>query len=171
MRRKEVLFAVIGGIVGAVLTMAAGSFSPLGAHDEKANLNVGEITCTRLSVVDEDGLRVLIDKGVAVLSKDGAGMASMVIDGHGGVVEAVRGDLDKNRESWASMSVNEHGVFVYVVGKDGESWAGMVIGEHGGVVSMNGKDANSKAGIGIDEIGGVVNLYGKDGKLNRLTPE
>ena len=34
MRRKEVLFAVIGGIVGAVLVMAAGSFSPLGAQNE-----------------------------------------------------------------------------------------------------------------------------------------
>ena len=33
MRRKEALFAVIGGIVGAVLVMATGSFSPLGAQD------------------------------------------------------------------------------------------------------------------------------------------
>ena len=33
MRRKEVLIAVIGGIVGAVLVMVAGLFSPLGAQN------------------------------------------------------------------------------------------------------------------------------------------
>ena len=47
MRRKEVLFAVIGGIVGAVLVMATGSFSPLGAHNEAVDLDLGTITCSK----------------------------------------------------------------------------------------------------------------------------
>ena len=33
MRRKEVMYAVIGGVVGTVLTMAAGALAPLGAQD------------------------------------------------------------------------------------------------------------------------------------------
>ena len=189
--RERLGYIALGGFL-MLVGMLAGAFSPLGSHDEKADLNVGEITCTGLSVVDEDGLRVLIRNRVAVLGKTG-GMASMGIDhdGYGGevrlygkdmrskavlhvdetggIVEVVRGRGEK--QAVARMSIAEHGGFVYVDGKDGESWAGMVIGEHGGVVSMNGKDGKSKAGIGIDEVGGVVNLYGKDGELNRLTPE
>ena len=45
MRRKEVLFAVIGGVVGAVLVMVAGQLSP----------RVGRIACTDLEVVDSKG--------------------------------------------------------------------------------------------------------------------
>ena len=41
MRRKEVLYAVIGGVVGTVLTMAVGALAPLGAQDEPKDLNVG----------------------------------------------------------------------------------------------------------------------------------
>ena len=55
MRRKEVLFAaVIGGVVGAVLTMAAGSFSPLGAQNEVGDAEFDTITCRRMKVVDPD---------------------------------------------------------------------------------------------------------------------
>ena len=54
MLRKEVLFAVIGGIVGAVLVMATGSFSPLGAHNEAVDLDLGYITCRGLTVVDSE---------------------------------------------------------------------------------------------------------------------
>ena len=43
MRRKEVLFAVVGGIVGAVLAMVAGLFSPLGAQHERTDVVFGEI--------------------------------------------------------------------------------------------------------------------------------
>ena len=34
MKRKEALIAVIGGVVGAVLVMAVGSFAPLGAQSD-----------------------------------------------------------------------------------------------------------------------------------------
>ena len=36
MRRKEGLFAVIGGVVGAVLAIAVGGLTPLGALNENA---------------------------------------------------------------------------------------------------------------------------------------
>ena len=48
MRSKEVLYAVIGGIVGTVLTMAVGTLAPLGAKDEPVDLNAGRITCMEL---------------------------------------------------------------------------------------------------------------------------
>ena len=71
--RERLGYIALGGFL-MLVGMLAGAFSPLGSHDEKADLNVGEITCTGLSVVDEDGLRVLIRNGVAVLGKTG-GMA------------------------------------------------------------------------------------------------
>ena len=54
MTRKEALFAVIGGVVGAVLVMAAGLFSPLGAHNEVRDAEFGVITCRRIRVVNPD---------------------------------------------------------------------------------------------------------------------
>ena len=53
MNRKVGLYAVIGGVVGAVLTMAVGSVLPLGAQSQSDNF--GEITCTGLKVVNPDG--------------------------------------------------------------------------------------------------------------------
>ena len=41
MQRKEVLFAVIGGVVGAILVMAAGLIAPLGAHEELRDASSG----------------------------------------------------------------------------------------------------------------------------------
>ena len=93
--RKEVFCAVIGGVVGTVLTMVAGSFSPLGAQDEAVDLNVGEITCKGLKVVDADGsplAEIDIDGHgghVIVVGKDPVSAAAMRIDGHGGIVNVV----------------------------------------------------------------------------------
>lgn len=53
MNRKASLYAVIGGCVGAVLTMAVCSVIPLGAQNGDATF--GEITCTRLKMVDAVG--------------------------------------------------------------------------------------------------------------------
>ncbi len=64
MRRKEVLYAVMGGIVGTVLTMAAGSFSPLGAQTEGPDAEFGEITCRRMKVVDPDSGNTKVTLGI-----------------------------------------------------------------------------------------------------------
>ena len=53
MNRKASLYAVIGGVVGAVLTMAVCSVLPLGAQNGDATF--GKITCTKLNVVDAEG--------------------------------------------------------------------------------------------------------------------
>lgn len=57
MNTKCGLYAVIGGVVGAILTMAVCSVMPIGAQNGDATF--GEITCSRLNVVDDGGkLRV-----------------------------------------------------------------------------------------------------------------
>ncbi|MDE0301206.1 MAG: hypothetical protein OXN17_21465 [Candidatus Poribacteria bacterium] len=47
MKRKEALFAVIGGVVGAVLVMAAGLFSPLRTQREVTDAEFGTIPVGR----------------------------------------------------------------------------------------------------------------------------
>ena len=77
MRRKEALFAVIGGVVGAVLVMAAGLLSPLGAQNAVRDVEFGKITCREIRVVDTEGeALVVIDRrehggAVVVRNKDG----------------------------------------------------------------------------------------------------
>ena len=58
MRRKEVLIAVIGGVVGAVLVMVMGSLSPLGAQNELRDVEFAKITGRRLNVSNPNGLRL-----------------------------------------------------------------------------------------------------------------
>ena len=98
MRRKEALFAVIGGVVGAILTMVVGSFSPLGAHNEVTDAEFGEIICRRIRVVGWDDTtgtlrgKVVIsgtggDGYVLVYSEEGNGTAIIGAgDEHGGYV-------------------------------------------------------------------------------------
>ena len=60
MRRKEVLLAaVIGGVVGALLVMAMGSITPIGAQNYVKDAEFGEITCRILRVVDHKGKTVV----------------------------------------------------------------------------------------------------------------
>lgn len=54
MKVRECLYAVLGGIVGAVVTLSVCSFTPLGAQSgEDSNFDV--ITCRELKVVDSEG--------------------------------------------------------------------------------------------------------------------
>ena len=110
MNRKESLCAVIGGCVGAVLTMMVCSFLPLGAQSQSDGV-FEEITCTGLKVVDAEGnIRVLlgtVERGGLVLidAKEG-GSVLLFTTKHGGRVEA-RGKGSDNLR--AVMAVNEYG--------------------------------------------------------------
>ena len=53
MNTKERLYAVIGGCVGAAVAMVSCSFFPLGAQSQGDRF--GEITCTGLKIVAQDG--------------------------------------------------------------------------------------------------------------------
>ena len=179
MRRKEVLFAVIGGVVGAVLVMAVGLFSPLGAQNEVADAEFGTITCSKL-VVRYDGSRLAteIDPsfvkvqanersvrlnafGVRVLGEDGKGSAYVTVDEDGGVVR-VEGKED--RMGSAKMAVGKNGGFVGVGGNAGGG-AEMITDEHGGHVSVYGKGSGeARAAMGVTEYGnGAVSTWDKNG--------
>ena len=113
MKRELIYAAVIGGVVGAVLVAAAGSFAPLGAQSQSDG-NFGAITCTSLQVKRADGARgVLInadeDGGGIYIYGYGEDIIPVVgigIDKYGGFVGVYgRG----NNHSRAVMSVNEYG--------------------------------------------------------------
>ena len=169
MRRKEVLFAVIGGVVGAVLVMAVGLFSPLGAQNEVPDAEFGTITCSKL-VVRYDGSRLAteIDPsfvkvqanersvrlnafGVRVLGEDGKGSAYVTVDEDGGVVR-VEGKED--RMGSAKMAVGENG------GRRKWRSVKMAVGKNGGFVGVGG-NAGGGAEMITDEHGGHVSVYGK----------
>lgn len=131
MRRKESLYAVIGGCVGAVLTMAMCSVLPLGAQNEAKDAEFGAITCESIRVVSpgksptssttvgagvimvsggEGSVGVTIvsssDGGIIAVRNKGGGMAKMMIDGYGGRVEVYGKNSSKGQ---ATMGVNEYG--------------------------------------------------------------
>ena len=141
MNRKESLCAVIGGCVGAVLTMILCSFLPLGAQSQ-SDTKFGKITCTELEIVDSDGTVAVIHAtgdggGVDLRGKDGAGYVNLWIDEHGGTV---------------------------AVGKDGDLRAVMGVDKHGAGIIMVGKDGDHRVGLGVDEYGnGDVSTWDKNG--------
>ena len=171
MRRKEMLIAVIGGVIGAVLTMATGMFSPLGAQTGARDAEFETITCREIKVVDAEGELGASMRGdeygkggvVRVYSKDGKTGASMVVDEHGGRLRVV-GEEGKSR---AEMGIYGGG-YVLVADKDTlTSGASMRIYEHGGAVSVFG--GISGASMGVNEYGnGEVTTTDKNGKLATL---
>ncbi len=181
MRKKEVLYAVVGGVVGAVLVMAAGSFSLLGAHKEGEDAKFGEIICRELKVVRPDGqTAVSISFGHYDISGDVGSMyigeyggQVFVFDRHGELSTGIgfdehggRVDVRGKGESQAYMGIDGHGGFVHALGK-GELRAYMGIGERGGVVEVCGTDGLSGVDMGINEYGGgIVSLESKNGKTS-----
>ena len=180
MRRKEVLYAVIGGVVGAVLVMAAGLFSPLGAQNEVADAEFGTITCRKLVVrydgfrlateIDPFGVRVSEEDGrsaslnilgVYVVGEEGKGSAYVTVDEDGGVVR-VEGKEDGMGS--AKMSLNENGGYVGVGGNAGGG-AEMIADEHGGYVFVYGKGSGeARAAMDVTEYGnGAVSTWDKNG--------
>ena len=179
MKRELIYAAVIGGVVGAVLVMAAGSLAPLGAQNEVADAEFGTITCSKL-VVRYDGssyateinplyVKVSVDGeesaklgsyGMSVVGKEGKGKAYVMVNNGGGVV-SVYG----NGREGVRMAINEDGGAVRVFGKDGGGSAGMAIDEDGGAVRVFGKgDQPARAAIEINEYGnGAVSTWDKNG--------
>ena len=143
MKRKETLYAVIGGCVGAVLTLLVSSFSPLGAQN-KSDGSFGKITCAELEVVRPDGTR-----GVWIMGGRDGGFVRV---------------LNRDGESKASMVVSEEVGFVFVHGKDGKSGAVMSVDKDDGFVSVSGKEGES-ASMSVHKDGGVVRVSDKDGAL------
>ena len=115
MKRELIYAAVIGGVVGAVLVMAAGSFSPLGAQSQfQMEGYFDTIVCRYLKVIGTGGktmveLAVNEEGGTVILrgkDKDDERAAQMTIEKNGG---AVRVFGKGNAGSRAVMGVNEYG--------------------------------------------------------------
>ena len=180
MRRKEALIAVVGGMLGAILTMVVGSFSPLGAQSQ-SDVSFGKITCKELVVENPDGMdAVWIFPGtrggvVAVYGKDGKTMVELSVNEKGGQVTVFPSppytarSKDKLVGAYASIDVAEHGGRVRVIGKDEKSLAIMNINEDGGEVRVVGKDIKLQALMKIIDHGhALVAVYGGDGKSSAL---
>lgn len=163
MKMKERLYAVIGGCVGAFITMLMWSYNPLGAQSgEDGNFNV--VTCRELKVLDSGGKRnVRISSqeyGGSIAVYGDTGAALLVIDKRGGRI-TVAGDRGS---AW--MSIGGHGGFVSVFGQKGEGHgAVMSINKHGGEVRVV-SDQKRKAIMGVNEDGnGTVTTWDKAGNL------
>ena len=175
MRRKEVLYAVIGGVVGAVLVMAAGLFSPLGAQNEVADAEFGEITCRRIRVVGSSSDNTDLFPGMILLNSGDGGTSASIsalddlamldlgnvtmssVSANGTItVNGVNGEV--------KMNVNEHGGYVLARSKD-KGFAQISVDEHGGSVSVFGKgDKTSRAVMSVNEYGnGAVSTWDKNG--------
>ena len=158
MKRELIYAAVIGGVVGAVLVMAAGSIAPLGAQNEAADAEFGTITCSKL-VVRYDGFpySTEIDMfGVDMVGTGGLTMVKLTGTENGGAVLV----YGKEGGGSAGMEIDEDGGAVRVYGKDGRA-ATMGIGKNGGSVDVFGKDGGGGATMGIDEDGGLVSVHGR----------
>ena len=146
--------------------MLACWFSPLGAQDKTVDLNVGEISCTGLKVVDEAGeTRVEMwgteDDGTIRVWGKGGPVASIRVNEHGGQVHVIGRDIKGDITASAEMSMDEYGARVSVNNKDFMSGAEMRGYEHGGRVNVDVK-GRRVATMGSWLQGGQVGVYGKD---------
>ena len=188
MRRKECLYAVIGGCVGAILTMAMCSVLPLGGQSQSDGLVFGEIRCTKLIVRGEISCTQL-----AVVNSDldrtnvGRGPAVMIManEKHGGQLYVKGTDLRSDvsviaGKSGASVSVASAESDVRVIaGKSGASVsvadaeidtpaAKMGVGGKGGYVWVNHLETRGGlAMMSVDEHGGNVVVGGKGDSQER----
>ena len=173
MKRREVLFAVIGGVVGAVLTMTVCTFLPLGAQGQ-SDTKFGKITCTELEVVSNGRSRVAIgaseDGGyVIVANRAGMPVAAMQVTEDGGIVN-VRG-RGKRSISGVRMHVYEHGAGVHVYDQNGRERAGITSTESGGTLGVMDENENPLVIISSKRLfvmnqdtldSGMVNVFGPD---------
>ena len=179
MKRELIYSAVVGGVVGAVLVMAAGSFSPLRAQNEVADAEFGTITCRRL-VVRYDGIRLATEidpsfvkvqangrsarlhaNGVSVLGENGKGRAAITVMGEHGNVSL----SGEDGEGSVYMTVDDRGGYVSVRSKEGEGSAHMALNENGGYVGVFGKGSETtRAIMAVNEYGnGAVSTWDKNG--------
>lgn len=187
MNTKERLYAVIGGCVGAVVTLVVCSFFPLGAQSQ-LEANFGEITCTALRVVNKENNEIIslgsnpkfghalvhlkdsngdVSEGLILAAGDGGTISSFsrrgfyIIDHneHGARVYLSSGGSG----GYVELGIGEHGAEVKVVGELG--WetgsAVMQLDANGGKVSVLGKGKNAgKAHMKVDKNGGYVSVIG-----------
>ena len=159
MRRKEALYAVIGSIVGTVLTLAVCTVVPIGRQIGNDGHFDG-ITCRELKVVDSNG-----SPWVEILSEEREGKVRIWSDGNGstflngGHVSVYGEDM----RWYVLMSADKRRASVRVIQEE-DARAIMSSDEDGGRVTVYSKDKRSKAGIDCDKDGAVVGVDDMEGK-------
>ena len=114
MKRKDILIAVIGGCIGALVTMGVGLFAPVGvvaqSYDQDARF--GTITCRKIEVVElyptKGGWR---DIPMVIIGSDEDG-GSVTVWGYKrptNLPSAMLNLHEKKGELRALMGVNEYG--------------------------------------------------------------
>ena len=90
MNIKGSLYAVIGGVVGAVLTLAVCSVMPIGAQSQSDGV-FGKITCTGLDVVDAEGNTKisLLGGGMVFVYGSKGGAVWLHVNDYGGSVSVL----------------------------------------------------------------------------------
>ena len=156
MRRKESLYAIIGGVVGAVLAIAVCSVMPIGAQNNDATF--GHITCSGLVVVGADGKSTILLSGRAVSILGGVKLDNVLLTDRGLSVYDGAHEL-------AYLRSNGHGGIVSVSDKSGERVSRMHVTEHGGYVSVHGKgNDDARVAMAVNEYGnGGVSTWDKNG--------
>ena len=123
--REKLGYIALGGFLMLASMLMEGVMLPLGAQDEKADLNVGQITCTGLTVASENRASVMLigdkDGGFVHVFGEG-GRVAIIGDENGGKVDVYFKDSRSIPE--ARLSADENGGFVHVGGfRDGQSAA------------------------------------------------
>ena len=157
MRRKESLYAVIGGIVGAVLVLAVCSVMPIGAQNEDGDF--GHIYCRSLTVVKDLPNKEKDPPGRSILLP----MVSLAVNEYGGFVIA----HSASGLGRATMENSESGGVVEVTGRrmaiEADGKASLGVNEYGGMVTVTGKEKR-RAILGVSNVGhGLVRTFDKNG--------
>lgn len=184
--KHQVISGIIGGIVGSIITALVVSSGT--AQRDK----FGDIECTSLRVVNENGNPVVMLVGnnmmtnsgaIHVLGKDSGSPRveinsnEVVILRHTGFVLARivgnddGGGLVQVNRSGSAAGVRIENGKIEVYGDRGilgEERVHLGISEYGGYVSADGKDGQSMAILGIHEHGGFVVTRDKLGNMKAL---
>ena len=180
--KQKFFFMVTGAVLGVTILFIGMAVSPTTAQRDA----FGEITCTSLTVVDQDGnervrlnahtngggtISVLHKVGMCVIKGNTVGLlakpdgmrgktdnASITIDEDGPSIGVSTNDAE------AGMGISEDGGLVVVYGKDGKLKASMSANEHGGIVNVCGKNGKGVANMKAGKYGGLVSAYGNNGE-------
>ena len=142
MKRKEVLYAVIGGCFGALIAMLVGLFIPVGivAQSQPTDAVFHTIQCKGIEVVDESG-----ETTVRIRSSF-----------YGGDI-TVRGNKGKGV---AALSVGEYGGTVWLEGNSGEPSAVMRSTDHGGEIVVSNLSGHKRVEMYVLDGRGFVDVKG-----------
>ena len=163
MKRKEVLYAVIGGCFGALITMLVGLFIPVGvvAQSQPTDAVFHTIQCKGIEVVDESGeTRVRIRSSlfgglVTVRGKEGKGLAELSVSRYGGTVW-LEGN---NGEPSAAVRSTDHGGEIAVSNLSGHTRVVMYVLDDRGFVDVKGLWPTVFARLEEAKYGGRVSVF------------